>query len=173
MLPKKKLLDLAAKAACKAAIAVQKNEIKGDLLKKYRRYNKKAYWRLRNKKIPSFEKTQVDMLMILAESSPEEHTINYIIAYLCRQIARGYIDPHAARDIVEGLKILEKQEDIKRKVKEFIGLFRWLYEAAKETLDLVSFDENSFEFIKKVNCDEINFMKLTELCLKESCRKQD
>ena len=94
--------------------------------------------------------TQVSQLIEILESSPEDKAIEYTIAFVARQVARGPINEAVGRIIIETLLDIKNKhkEEARDIAREFLGIFKWLYEAS-EKIDI--------EKLRKLDYEQINF----------------
>jgi len=87
------------------------------------------------------DKAQISKVLEVLWSSPVEQTIETTILFVLRQRARREIGDLTARLIVEGLVEVKKQaggdlERAKSLAAEFLGLFKWVYEATPEKVGI-------------------------------------
>ena len=82
------------------------------------------------------DKAQVSKVLEVLWSSPVDRAIETTLLFVLRQRARREIGDLTARLIVEGLMEVKKQaggdlEKAKAFAAEFLGLFKWVYEATQ------------------------------------------
>ncbi len=82
-----------------------------------------------------FDRAQVHRIIEVLESTSDDKAIEYVEAFILRQVANGLINRAAGRILVEALQKIkkEKKKESKDAAREFLGIFKWLYEACEHS----------------------------------------
>ncbi|MHA1285493.1 MAG: hypothetical protein ACTSQP_23560 [Promethearchaeota archaeon] len=119
-------------------------------------FNKASYAAINCKK-NRVKANQVNQLLSLFNSpftQDIDDTISLLMAFVSRQKSRGLFGKESAAIIISTLRKISKSvkdsKDKKKKVREFLGLLKWLFEVVEKTRIDFNVNENqSFDKIIK------------------------
>jgi len=96
-----------------------------------------------------FDRAQVNKLLEVLEGAEEKEAIQVLLAFIARQVSRNYINRDAGRFLTEYLLKIQNKDE----ARKFLGMFKWLYEAAERSnlRGLNCFKVTFEEFIKTVS----------------------
>ncbi|RLE60150.1 MAG: hypothetical protein DRJ32_03365 [Thermoprotei archaeon] len=100
-----------------------------------------------------FDKAQVNKLIEVLEASPEKEAIQYLTAFISRQSSKGLINRDAARELTRFFFSLSNVKNPKEEARKFLGIFKWLYEAAERA------------YLRNVNCGKLTYEQFIRIVL--------